>query len=232
LNSIELKSKENGGGDCSSAIAFDSEDNMYVLDCNKCQVMVFDSKRKYLKSFGGKGKKGGEFDYPLDMVIDQQNRIVIADSGNHRIQILTLKGEVIHSFGTDEEDPETEYGFLGVNHIAVNSRGDIISSDEYCRVRVFNKDGGFLFAFGSRDEGAIQFCEIGGLVVDRFDRIITSDFEYSELQFFEDDGSLIHKIKDFPFELIPKEMKINGKDQILILNAADTSISVLTPPSQ
>jgi DNA-binding beta-propeller fold protein YncE len=68
---------------------------IYVLDGVNNKIKVFDSKGKFLFSFGKEGSGRGEFSSPLGIDIDHEGRLYIADSGNHRVQILEAKGGFI-----------------------------------------------------------------------------------------------------------------------------------------
>jgi len=51
-------------------------------------VQIFDQQGQLLAFFGGGGKHG--LSLPAGMTIDDQNRIYVVDSFNHRIQIYQL----------------------------------------------------------------------------------------------------------------------------------------------
>ena len=53
----------------------------------------FDREGRLLTVVGGTGVDPGEFGLPAGICIDSSNRILIADSANHRIQILRYLGE-------------------------------------------------------------------------------------------------------------------------------------------
>ena len=52
-----------------------------------------------MKSFGKKGMEKGEFDRPIDVIVDDQKRIVVTEWGNGRIQVMSKDGESIFTFG-------------------------------------------------------------------------------------------------------------------------------------
>nr|MDA3786894.1 NHL repeat-containing protein [Desulfobacula sp.] len=56
------------------------------------KIKIFDNNGKFISSFGRKGNGTGEFLFPLGIDIDDKNRIYIADSQNHRVQIFNSKG--------------------------------------------------------------------------------------------------------------------------------------------
>ena len=73
-------------------IAFDSKDNIYILDSGNHRIQKFDSDGKYLATFGRQGEGPGEFQYPMSLDIDTEGYLYISDPQNQRIQILKPNG--------------------------------------------------------------------------------------------------------------------------------------------
>ena len=55
-----------------------------------------------IESLGKKGTGSEEVGYPYGVVTDEEGNIFIADSQNHRIQLMNLKGQFIGEFGKGE----------------------------------------------------------------------------------------------------------------------------------
>ncbi len=70
------------------AIAIDSSDIVYVSEKGPHCVSVFNSKGAYITTFGEEGSQSGQFKSIYGMVIDHNDSIVVADNGNHRLQIF------------------------------------------------------------------------------------------------------------------------------------------------
>ena len=60
----------------------------------------FDRQGRPLGSFGSRGTGGRELHKPRGIDIDEQGRAWIVDWGNHRVEILTISGEFLASFGS------------------------------------------------------------------------------------------------------------------------------------
>ena len=69
-------------------IAYDSRGNMYISDGGKHCVHKFDSHGNHLTQYGSAGSGEGEFYYPSDIAIDEDDNVFVADTGNNRIQYL------------------------------------------------------------------------------------------------------------------------------------------------
>ena len=62
------------------------------------QVFYPDGTFKF--KFGNKGTGNGEFDLPAGVAVDAQNRIVVVDKDNHRVQVFSCTGNFITKFGS------------------------------------------------------------------------------------------------------------------------------------
>ena len=82
-------------------VAFDSDENVYVVDNNNHRIQVFESDGKFLRTFGKHGTYDGELNYPFAISVDRSknNVVYIADKDNHRISIFTSEGKFIALFG-------------------------------------------------------------------------------------------------------------------------------------
>ena len=54
---------------------------------------------RYIRTLGSTGQGPGEFQRPLGLAIDQEDRIYIADAGNNRVQVIADTGNYITEFG-------------------------------------------------------------------------------------------------------------------------------------
>ena len=65
-------------------------------------VLVCTIKRE---SFGSKGSDKGQFTESRGVAITSDNHILVADTSNHRIQMLTLKGNFVRFVGKKGDEP-------------------------------------------------------------------------------------------------------------------------------
>ena len=59
------------------------------------RIMKFDAQGRFLKTWGKKGSKVGEFDCPHTLAFDSQGRLFVGDRQNNRIQIFDQEGRFI-----------------------------------------------------------------------------------------------------------------------------------------
>lgn len=76
-------------------------------------------------AFGYTGNAVGYFNAPSTLAVDSQNRIIIADQRNHRVQVCSLSGECT-AIGSRGDTPGRFYLPAGV---AVNSADEVIVAD-------------------------------------------------------------------------------------------------------
>ena len=112
-------------------IDFDSQGNIYVVDYEKDQVLVFSEDGLYLRHFGQRGGGRGELSCPVGLCVSS-DYVYITERDNHRISVFHTSGEFVHSFGKEGceigefDDP---YG------IAVDQDGFVFVCD-YCNSRI------------------------------------------------------------------------------------------------
>ena len=58
-------------------------------------IKVFDKTGVYLFEIGCEGSNDGQFNYPLGLVIDNDNRLIVCDADNRRLQLFTLGGKFL-----------------------------------------------------------------------------------------------------------------------------------------
>jgi DNA-binding beta-propeller fold protein YncE len=133
---------EEGLLDGPCGLAFDSDDNVYVVECRNDRVQRFSKDGKFQAAWGGAGSGEGQFNHPWGITIDVKGDVYVADWRNNRVQKFTADGEFIMSFGPSEDEA------LKLDHpagVAVDSDGDVYVTDwGNKRVQIFDPEGGVL----------------------------------------------------------------------------------------
>ena len=73
------------------------------------RIEVYKPDGSYSHKFGTSGAGRGQFDRPASVICDKKNRAIVADKDNHRVQIFTVAGEFILSFGEKVKSPKKEF---------------------------------------------------------------------------------------------------------------------------
>ena len=79
-----------------SSLAVDRRECVYVLDPKECQVKVFDTNGRYVRTIGRKGQGPGEMLYPRSILIHPvTGNLLILDSGKRGILYFDDRGKFI-----------------------------------------------------------------------------------------------------------------------------------------
>ncbi|HID31368.1 MAG TPA: hypothetical protein EYP19_15395 [Desulfobacterales bacterium] len=64
---------------------------IYVTDYMRHAASAYSEDGRFLFEFGGKGWAKGWFQYPSDIAVDTLGNVVVADTFNHRVQVLSIE---------------------------------------------------------------------------------------------------------------------------------------------
>ena len=114
----EYKSSPPGEFNEPRGIAFDSKNNLYVVDTRNFRIQKFSQDGRFILEWGGKGTKEGQFEDPSGIAIDEDDNIFVADTWNHRIQKFSEDGKFKALFIYPG-------GFYSPRGIAIDEEGNI-----------------------------------------------------------------------------------------------------------
>ncbi len=121
-------------------IALDSKGNIYVSDgYGNARIHKFTPDGKLVKSWGEPGSGPSEFVVPHAIAIDANDRILVADRHNNRIQIFDTEGNYLTEW-TDVELPTDIY---------IDKDGTVYISDLVPRISMFDLSGNLLARWGN-----------------------------------------------------------------------------------
>ncbi|HVA47640.1 MAG TPA: NHL repeat-containing protein [Pirellulales bacterium] len=88
----------------------DSSGNLYVAEYGEYdRIQKFSPDGEFLLEWGGHGSERGRFMRPQNMVVDEQDRIWVADACNHRIQVFDGDGHLLDLWGEEGSGPGQLY---------------------------------------------------------------------------------------------------------------------------
>lgn len=97
--------------------------------------------------WGSPGREPGQFMAPKGMALDRAGNLYVADSQNHRIQVLDAQGRLIRVWGSEGTAPGQFKEPWGV---AVAEDGTVYVADTWNhRIQVFDAEGNFLWMWGT-----------------------------------------------------------------------------------
>ena len=166
-------------------------DQIVVLDWSQdCwRVVILNKEGELIKSFGSKGSEDGQFYEPFGVDVDEEGRIIVCDTWNHRIQVVDNDGSFLRSFGSFGS---SEGHFDEPNSVVVDRDGNIVISD-CCnqRIQVMDIEGNFIRWFGTFGSGDSQLSYPQGVDVDGEGRIVVCDKGNGRVSVFEKDGTFL-----------------------------------------
>ncbi len=121
---------------------------IFVSDGNNHRIQVFDSKGKYVRMFGSKGRNPGQLlrAHGLEFSPDG-SKLYVVDVDNNRVSAYEpATGKLLFQFGRQGDGPGD---FRDAHGLGVAPNGDIIVSNYFGPTQRFSADGKFLYDFGT-----------------------------------------------------------------------------------
>jgi hypothetical protein len=209
-NSIQIGKETGGKGDILGRIVdveTDSMNNIYVLDQSLNQILVYNQVGDYLYEIGRSGKGPGEFQNPIDIEIDQNDILYVAD----RYFRLSVFKKIDRQFVYDKTiqlehspdqiciiDKNLFYRAVGLNKNMENSY------EQFVVHKISLRDGSLIKSFGKTYQSNVLLVSNqlsdGNLLCDSKNEIVVITYDSTPYFFaFDLDGELqwVTKINSF-----------------------------------
>ena len=154
-------------------LAINNDGNFYNIVGNVIHVIDMSGSTPELPIMIYGDKEGGvKFNKPMDVAVDGRDNLVIADTGNGRIVVLSKSGKVISIIGGEGENDDK---FIEPVSVAIQPMGIIIAGDAKLKklvaTRITNKDDAIFELIGLPDLKSIP----ADLLFDSEGRLILVD---------------------------------------------------------
>jgi hypothetical protein len=156
----------------------------------------------YLKKVGAMDTSGdGELNGPNGLTFDQEDRLFIADSYNHRVQIFATDGTFLCKWGSYGKGP----GELNLPWgLAIDKDGNVYVADwGNSRVQKFSNDGHYLATFGALGSGEGALYRPSSVAVDKDGDVYVTDYDAHRVFIYDSEGNYLVSFEGDSEQLSP-----------------------------
>ena len=145
---------------------------LFVCDSENDRIQILQDD-KFTYSFGKRGTNFGCFNCPVATALtNDEDQLFVSDCHNHRIQVFTIDGQFLKTFGNFVNISYTLKRPYGIccspdGHVL------IVSRDTNC-VLIFDKDGRFVSAIEGTYQGRERFSDPIGVVMRNNGQIVVA----------------------------------------------------------
>lgn len=160
----------------------DEEGDFYITEYGDTdRVMKYSKDGEFITQWGERGPAPGQFQRPMSLTIHQE-RLYVADTCNHRLQVYDLTGRRLAVFGGLGDAPGL---FKYPYDVAVDQQGRVYVC-EYGgnRVQRLSAEGEPQAVWGGFGREPGQMCSPWGCAIDTRGRLIVADTMNHRIQLF------------------------------------------------
>jgi DNA-binding beta-propeller fold protein YncE len=156
-------------------VAFGPDGEVYISDgYGNDRVMEFDARGKFVKTWGKAGTARGQFDLPHCIRVDSQQRILVGDRQNKRIQVFDRDANVLAIW-----EGFAPYG-LEIDRDGTLFVADVVAN----RIIQLDEDGKVVHSWGGEGSGPGQFRAPHMLACDSVGNLFVAEVDGQRLQKF------------------------------------------------
>lgn len=186
---------------------------MYVTDSYDHCVHKLTLKGDLLFTFGKHGMAEGQLNVPMGICLDAEDRVIVANSHNHRIEVFDSAGTFSHSIAGNGTLGK---GFVSPWDVAVDPWGNLhIASWSTSAIKVFTVDGMFVRSYGEK-----ILANPRGIAIDGGGYIFVSD-GCGSMVVFDPTGKNVHTIHNLDS---PTGVALDQENGIYIVNYGNSAV--------
>jgi len=174
-------------------LAVNPNGDIYIAVSNYGEIQVFSSQGIPTRKYGTKGTGVSQFLLPRSVTLGPNMEVIVADTENHRIQILT-DGDAPRVFGRrGKENGEFIYPICVACFVHPQAGTVLAVTDcDNHRIQMFNLQGEHIRTFGTLGSGPGQLNTPIGIGFDSRGNMIVADSRNNRIQIFDFNGKYIH----------------------------------------
>jgi hypothetical protein len=105
-----------------AGVAFDTNDNLYVLDRQSAHVLVYDRTGRFIRQIGKQGQGPGELMAPLQLTVGGDGTVIVSDLGRRGYSLFRLDGTFLRNVTVENWMPGLAGG------IGWHPRGGVVAT--------------------------------------------------------------------------------------------------------
>jgi DNA-binding beta-propeller fold protein YncE len=179
-------------GPC-SGVDIDSRGNVYVIQRKSPPILCFDPSGRLLRSWGTPLiGRDPDMQGAHAIRVDKDDHVWITDRDRHLVRKFDRAGNLLLTLGTEGSPGTGPNQFNRPADVAFGRSGEVYVADGYGNRRVvkFNREGGFLKAWGDAGSAPGQFNLPHTIAVGPDGRVYVGDRYNARVQIFDGDGNL------------------------------------------
>ena len=198
--------------------SFDRWGNYWVADPMMNYIHGYS---KSLGTYGVPGNDSKHFKNPNDVAVTPTGRLIVSDTGNHRVQVFEPDGTFAFTIGTTGQ-PGSDNTHLTVPWgVGTDNDGNIYISDQLNhRIQIFDPNGSYLSTIGStQGNGNYQFDCPHGLYVSLSKDVYIADTQNHRVQMFQYTSGL-----NWAYNFTIGITGVSGSDNTRLTGPTDVSV--------
>ena len=181
-------------------------DVMYVADCDNHRIQKLTTGGQFLQKFGQFRSGQGQFHKPFSVIVDQRDRMIVADHSNHRVVLLDEAGTWLSTIEDNDHPFKNPYG------LALDHQGNIhVAAHGSNCIKVFTPEGTYVRSYGDVKGPS-------GIVIDEEGYSLVNEFGGNCLSIFDPQGNKMHTVGNLN---APRGVILNSKTGSLYVTNSD-----------
>jgi len=181
-----------GGGEFSKPMAVSVVgDRIYIADTNNFRVQIFDYEGNPVKTFGSRGEKPGQFQFPYGIAGDSKGNIYVADLYKGSVSKFDQDGKFLGLFAEKEESDKL---FKAPAGIAIRDDLIYITDVQLHSLRVFDLNGKLVKQIGKSGKKPGELYAPNAVTVDRDGTIFVTNTGNQRIDVFDKEGKFVKVI--------------------------------------
>ena len=188
---------------------------IFVTDDSKCKIYVFDAVRKFVRSFGEYGDRGGQLKNPKNIVITTEGLLYVVN--NKRVDVLRDNGVFVRRIGAR---------ILSRPWDVTLHNGEIFVADWGSdHVATFSQEGKLVRTIGTTGTGPGQFRCPAGVAVSPKGELYVSDNNNDRVQVFTPNGVYVREFGNGQVRR-PFRLQFSSDNHVLVADNSNNRVVI------